>query len=367
LRGLSPPVSLQRDRGSDLVNSLTTLDEAKKAWLAREPRGVSVIDGELAGISFSIDFDDAAIADALFLMFGGGRPRSGVARSDASLTASIRSVDAPFGWGLLLTRGSAHLPIDGREFTFAVSMDDGPFDATAHGAWTFISFRGEQDPLIAYDHEAVLFRTGGEWQKAIVIYLFCRLQRAREDVIFLHAGSVAIDGRGILFIGPKGAGKSTTVMGLAARGHRFLGDECGAYLPASRSLLPFRRPVGIKPGPRSGRTATALPRAQRVVSGEGFIRVALDELLDIDGSDKEAALDAVVFLRGFRAEPQLTAIVPSREDIAAMQPIAGSLINAAGTKRVFQLLEMLAHARVFALHPGEPDPTSVFLEEALSS
>jgi hypothetical protein len=363
---LRPSVSLSSETGSGLAVT-TILNEAKKAWLTRRAGSVGVVDGELAGISFSIDFDDPTIADALFLMFGGTPPRPGAARSEAAVAASIHSVDAPLGWGLLLPRSSAHLPIDGREFTFAISMDEGPFDASTVGTWTCITFRGEQEPFIAYDREVVLFRTDRDWQKAIVIYLFCQLQRSREDVIFLHAGSVAIDGRGILFIGPKGAGKSTTVMGLAARGHRFLGDECGAYVPDSRSLLPFRRPVGIKPGPRPRRVAMTLPQAQRVVSGEGFVRVALEELLDIGASDEAVALDSVVFLRGFRDEPQLTAIVPAREDVAAVQPIAGSLINAARTKRVFQLLDMLAHARVFELHPGDPDQTSEYLEEAFSS
>jgi len=34
---------------------------------------------------------------------------------------------------------------------------------------------------------------------------------------------------------------------------------------------------------------------------------------------------------------------------------------------VFQLLDMLSHAHVFALHPGDPDKTAVYLEEAFSS
>jgi len=171
----------------------------------------------------------------------------------------------------------------------------------------------------------------------------------------------------VLLIGPKGAGKSTTTLSLAARGHRFLGDECGAYVPASRSLLPFRRPVGIKPGPRSSAIANALPGAQRVVTGEGFVRVSLDELMPVDSSPDAAPLDSVIFLRGFRDEAVLTRIDAGRDEIAAMQPIAGSFINAAGTRRVFQLVDMLAHTRVFALNPADPDRTARTIEEVVSS
>lgn len=339
------------------------LFEAKEEWRGRDISAMQVIDGELAGVTFSLGFETPALTDSIFLMFGGADPRIGQIDPMAAITASIRTSNAPHGWGLLAANGSAGLPVDGREFRFAVSFDQGPFDAITHGTWTLLSFRGSGEPLIAFDDDVVMFRTDGDWQKAIVIYLFCRLQRARADVIFLHAGSLAIDGRGILFIGPKGSGKSTVTMALAARGHRFLGDECGAYVPLSRSLLPFRRPVGIKPGPRARAITAALHAARRVVQGEGFIRVPLEDLIEIDSSADPVLLDSVVFLRGFQSSPSIAQIEPGRFEVCALQPIAGSLINAPDTKRVFQLVDMLANVRVFALNPGEPDATALYLEE----
>ena len=61
-----------------------------------------------------------------------------------------------------------------------------------------------------------------------------------------------------MLVGPKGAGKSTLALALAARGHALLGDEHACYLPATGELLPFRRPVGIKPGPRAAAVESAL-------------------------------------------------------------------------------------------------------------
>jgi hypothetical protein len=346
-----------------------TLDTAKRKALTSLPyRDMVAMDGELAGIRFSFDFDDPTLADDLFLMFGGSAARQGLARPESDVTASIRTEGGSDGWGVIALGGRLGPPVDGREFRFAISLPDAPFEAAQAGDWMLISFRGEDEPLIALDGEVCLFRADRDWRKAVIIYLFCRLLRVREDVIFLHAGSIAINGRGILLIGPKGAGKSTTTMALAARGHRFLGDECGAYVPSSHSLLPFRRPVGIKPGPRARAIETALPDARRVVRGEGFVRVALEELLEIDAADEAVPLDTVVFLRGFReGEPRLEQIVPGRDEVAALQPIAGSFINAAGTQRVFQLVALLAHAHVFALNPADPDRTAQFLEEAFSS
>jgi hypothetical protein len=44
----------------------------------------------------------------------------------------------------------------------------------------------------------------------------------------LHASAVAIEGRGVLFLGASGAGKSTTAAALYVRGHQVLADDVGA-------------------------------------------------------------------------------------------------------------------------------------------
>lgn len=55
----------------------------------------------------------------------------------------------------------------------------------------------------------------------------------QRGVFTLHAGAVSIGGRAIAFAGPKGAGKSTLVAALSARGHALLSDDVVALdLPA---------------------------------------------------------------------------------------------------------------------------------------
>jgi hypothetical protein len=47
----------------------------------------------------------------------------------------------------------------------------------------------------------------------------------QRGLLVLHAGAVDVGGRGAVFLGDKGAGKSTTVAAFVARGHRLLADD----------------------------------------------------------------------------------------------------------------------------------------------
>jgi hypothetical protein len=97
----------------------------------------------------------------------------------------------------------------------------------------------------------------------------------------VHAGAVAKDGRGVLFIGVGGRGKTTTALSCARAGYQFLGDdlclvECGApdrstrprvhglYATAKLNADSRQRleaadwpTLGVTP---SGKTAVALPQ-----------------------------------------------------------------------------------------------------------
>ena len=51
------------------------------------------------------------------------------------------------------------------------------------------------------------------------------LQRARPDLLFVHAAAVELEGRAILLCGPSGTGKSTTAFVLLHHGFGYLSDE----------------------------------------------------------------------------------------------------------------------------------------------
>ena len=153
-------------------------------------------------------------------------------------------------------------------------------------------------------------------------------------------------------------------MALAARGHNFLSDEVGAYVPATGELLPFRRPVGIKPGPRATAVQRGLPStANEQIEREGFYRVNVDTIFANEPA-KAVPLRRIVFLRGFAGHPSLERIKPGREEIVELQPLMSSFLNASHSRRIFELTRLLGTAKVYQLHPGDPDETAIYLEEA---
>ena len=204
------------------------------------------------------------------------------------------------------------------------------------------------------------------WRLSIVWYLFWRLLRLRPDAIFFHASALGIYGEGTIFVGPGGAGKSTTSLALAARGHNFLSDEVAGYLPETGELIPFRRPVGIKPGRRATAVERSLtPAIAERIEHDGFVRVDVDTLFRV-APPHQFPLRRIVFLRGFAEHPRLDRISPGRGEIVELQPLMSSFINAPHSRRIFELTRLLSSAKVYQLKLGDPDITAEYLEEAFA-
>jgi len=68
--------------------------------------------------------------------------------------------------------------------------------------------------------------------------------------LLFHAGAVARGRFGILLPGPSGTGKTTLVAALVAAGFSYLGDDIAPIDPASLTLLPFSKSLGVKAGAR---------------------------------------------------------------------------------------------------------------------
>jgi hypothetical protein len=126
----------------------------------------------------------------------------------------------------------------------------------------------------------------------------------------------------------------------------------------------MRRPVGIKPGPRARAVADAVARAGLVPQEDGILRADVTALLPA-GEAAPAPLRSVVFLRGFAPAPDVAPLEPGREELAALQPLACSLVDAPPARRVFEMVRLFEGLRVFRLHPGDPDETAAVLERAL--
>jgi hypothetical protein len=71
---------------------------------------------------------------------------------------------------------------------------------------------------------------------------------AGADHLLFHSGAVEADGTGVLLPGASGSGKSTLVAGLVRAGLGYLTDELTALDISSGRLLPYPKPITVKPG-----------------------------------------------------------------------------------------------------------------------
>lgn len=308
----------------------------------------------LGGVAVEVRTADGLLLDALQLVLG--RPSGG---------------DFKFRLGLIVTR-----VVDGFLAEFdtddarAVTTDDlllgignpdFPFRlAGTDNGWTSFAWLEDEEPIFSFKGLQCRVREREGWRIALALLVLHRIYTIRTDAIFFHAATVDLAGQGVMIIGPKGRGKTTTSMALSARGHALLGDETACYLPASNELLPFRRPVGIKPGPRSRFIDRALEGKN---SGE-VLRVDFDDVLP--GPRPQAVpLKAILLLEPFGDDLQLAEISPSTAEISLLQPVSSSFVNAPRTRRIFELGRMLSRSRVFRLTPADPDETAAFIEKTL--
>lgn len=82
-----------------------------------------------------------------------------------------------------------------------------------------------------------------EWQVVGVA-----VQRLAPRYLLLHAGALALDGRGILLPAASRSGKTTLTAALVAAGCRYYSDDIAALTPHDLLLHPFLRSLCIKPG-----------------------------------------------------------------------------------------------------------------------
>lgn len=339
------------------------LNQVVDAWDQVPTSVLPTASFSLAGVALTVTSDDPPFLAELSSTLGRPRPLNG---EGASFAASIRTQGGPQGWGHLKLELGGDPAMGPAELLLGLTSPEFPFRLldSAEPSWTCLALREETEALFALRGADCVFRQVPPWRTAMALLLFHRLLRLRDDAIFFHAASLGLKGRGILLVGPKGTGKSTTALALVSRGHDFLGDETACVVPSSGEILPFRRPVGIKPGPRAKEVHAALARAGRDPEKEGVVRIEIDSLLPVR-PPVPARLAAVVFLGGFSPEPRLARIDPGRKELALLQPIVSSLVNAPPSRRVFEMVRLLAGVTAYRLFPGDPDETAEHLERIL--
>jgi hypothetical protein len=221
----------------------------------------------------------------------------------------------------------------------------------------------------AVDGDRIAFNASAEWRGYAANCAMNVTLAVQSDVLFLHAGSVAVRGRAAVFIGPKAAGKTTTSLALAARGHRLLGDEIAAIRTSTREALPFPRAVSLREGIRSSfvddRLRSAETTEEKYPDGSLRVRVRVSEFSEIDR--KPAVLAAFFFLQPFGATTTIERFTPSRDDVSLLEPLGSSLWTNGAAMRRFQLLRLVSGVPCYRLTCGAPDEAAESIERIMEA
>jgi len=285
-------------------------------------------------------------------------PRVGVTvRSLADAESSLISFEDPE-------------PLDQLAFALALFPERGFTEIAAPPlGWKVLGIptpQGVEGIGIAGEH--LLARAPTRWQSLAGSLVFSRLIRLQRELLFFHAGSIGIRGRGLLLVGPKGSGKTTLSLALAARGHDFLGDEMAGVRIGPLELVPIRRSLAVRDGVRARDVELALERVEAPYEafpdGTQRRRAYAAELFPGTGPPATPLTD-IVFLQGFGPQPRLRPAPAGREQLGGMTPLGASMWGTNPMRRARDLLSIISRARCWTLEAGAPEETATLLEQRL--
>jgi hypothetical protein len=183
-----------------------------------------------------------------------------------------------------------------------------------------------------------------------------------RDFLFVHAGSVARDGRGLLLPAPPGRGKSSLVAALLRRGFDYLSDDVGAIDPVSSRAYPFPKRLSLDPEALRFFPGVADRLQDRAASGVALAkRYARPEDFGADIA-APAPVDRIVFLGSQRrGTPRLISLSTAE----AVERLAASCLNLYRYKErgVVLLSRMASAAEAFEVSGGDPNDLAAALDD----
>lgn len=310
-----------------------------------------------------LDCDDSALAERFRTTLGECRVAPAAARSGARSRCIVRS-----GNGVAVAAFEDPEPLEIVPFILANFADRGYHEvASALPRWRMIA-PPDGPPLLASRGETCLVDRTQAWQGLLGNLAVNRVLRLQRGVLFFHAAAAVLGDAGILVTGPKGTGKSTTSLSLAARGHAFLGDEIAAVRVGTWDLLPFRRAVSIRPGPCSRLLTAALDSRpgpwEDYPDGSQRRRMLVAELFPQAGA-RVRPLRAIFFLRRFADRARVEPLAPRLQDVQRLAPLACTLWGIPPALRLMHLLQLLSGVRCFLMDPGDPDESAELIERTM--
>jgi hypothetical protein len=332
----------------------------------REASDGSPIRYRLANGELILDCEDEALERRFEDIYGEGAVGGTLSEAAHSVKCVVRVFDAAVAAVLF----DDPEPLDAFAFCQSLFPDRGYVEgpAGAHG-WRTIALRQTpREPQIALCDDYALVDRRQLWQPFIANYAVNRVLRLQREVLFFHAASIGIEGCGALIVGPKASGKTTTALALAARGHDFLGDEVAAVHSSTRTMLPFRRAVSIRAGPRARQLDDQLTsfRHARETFPDGVERtlVKVGSLFPRRGA-LPTTLSCVTFLRQFAELPTAEPFTFGLHHVRLLSPLAASMWGMPAGARIVDLSRLLQGVRCYFLDPAQPEATAELVEQII--
>lgn len=183
----------------------------------------------------------------------------------------------------------------------------------------------------------------------------------------LHAGCIAMDGRGVLLVGDSGAGKSTLAFSCVRRGWSFVSDDAVWMLRrcSDRSVLGLPHRARLRPDCAQYFPELAAYSASIGVNGKPTLDVSLQDFPAIS-SEPECNVAASVFLQ--RGEYERASLEPLDSE-EALKRYQAALAIYDETPRREQLLSLkrLVQAPAYTLQYRDLESADDALRELLAS
>ncbi|HSP99194.1 MAG TPA: hypothetical protein VL049_18385 [Candidatus Dormibacteraeota bacterium] len=234
---------------------------------------------------------------------------------------------------------------------------------------------GATGPLLAACGAKVLLHPKLVPYEFLVEFLVGITLGAQSGTLPIHGASLRMGEAGVVLVGASRAGKTTTSLHLAARGHTLLGDEIALIRLATSEIIPFRRAVNIRPGPYGDDLAGELGLSAADVAAASDADITprrIGELFPRRPA-RPAPLRAAFFLAGFAEQPsiepfQLTFDQTEVFDWITTPEIAYCSWGVAPGRRAVRLLALrqtLARIPCWQVKVGPPRDTVALIERTM--
>lgn len=321
-----------------------------------------------------IDVDDVAAAESIRDLFGEcALADARDAEAPSRVRFRLRSLRAA---GLVCLDLETTAPLDGVEIVCGLleprpgarcSVRSSPLEG-----WRLVARHDASEPVAAISERRVLVRARDLPSHFLRDFAAAAALRIQSGVLFLHGASACIGGAGVLLAGRAGAGKTTLALTLASRGHGLLGDDLAALRIAGLELLPLRRTLHIRRGPRAALVEKALRdrRVEMESQPDSTPRAVVEaRRLFPDDPIAPSTLRAAFFLRGFRKAPARERFVPSLSEMETLRHLPVRLqwgiTPARRMLRFAQTVRCLSRVPCYFLDVGLPEQTADLIEETM--